>query len=228
MKSIILAIGPFFFFIACNNSSHFKNEAINNPVDSSSNYHNNDSLDDEVTENISQELNYSDESGFKQGKHVEKNSAGTVIRIENFRNDTLNGYYFNWSGIKEEGNMKNGKRNGLFFQYYDRNQIMYILNYEMDSLIFFAPYSANQTVVVPHKPIIVNSDSLYLKLNHPDGNIWYDGLFMDGEPVGVHNIFYKSGNLRGIINYEFGDYHEFDSTGKKIINSGKIPKPIKR
>jgi len=124
--------------------------------------------------------------------------------------------------------MKNGKRNGIFFQYYNRDQIMYILNYEMDSLIFAAPYSANQTVVVPHKPIKVNSDSLYLQVNHPEGNIWYDGLFINGEAVGVHNVFFKTGILRGIINYEIGNYVEFDSTGKKIIENGKIPVPHKR
>ncbi len=227
MKSIIFAFTPFYFFISCNNSSQLKGESTNNQVDSTSISLNNDSLG-VASENISQELNYTDESGFKQGKHVETNSAGTVIKVKNFRNDTLNGYYFNWSGIKEEGNMSNGKRNGLFFQYYDRNQIMYILNYEMDSLIFVAPYSANQTVVVPHKPIKVYSDSLYLQVNHPEGNIWYDGLFIDGKAVSVHNVFFKSGILRGIINYELGNYVEFDSTGKKIIESGKIPVPYKK
>mgnify|MGYP001263131630 CR=1 FL=1 len=100
MKSIIFAFTPFYFFISCNNSTQLKDESTNNQVDSTSISLKSDSLV-EASENISHELNYTDESGFKQGKHVDTNSAGTVIKVENFRNDTLNGYYFNWSGIKE-------------------------------------------------------------------------------------------------------------------------------
>ncbi|MBK8924751.1 MAG: hypothetical protein IPM74_02315 [Crocinitomicaceae bacterium] len=210
-------------FISCDHTEELNDKTVNKEIDPTIEEQRIDTLP-----NSSELINYVDSDGLKQGKHVLTNSKGTVIKIENFQNDTLNGFYFNWSGIKEEGNMKNGKRDGIFFQYYNKKQILYIQNFKDDSLIYFVPYEANQSVVVPHKHLLVYVDSLYLEVNHPQGGIWYEGFFRNSQPVGFHKVYYESGNIRGTINYDLGTFDEFDSEGTKIIEDKNIPFPIKK
>ena len=54
---------------------------------------------------------------------------------------------------------------------------------------------------------------------HPNGNIWYQGIFKDDHPVGEFNRYYPDGNIKASM--------EFDVTGinarvKLFYKTGKL------
>ena len=183
-----------------------------------------DSVIHQSIPNYDDSLNYIDENGWKQGKHIDENTAGKVLEEATYVNDTIVGYYRYWDGMQKDGLYKNCKKHGNFNWYYANGTILLITHYENDSAIWHAPYIANQQHIIPIKPISVEVDSaVYVKVHHPNKKLWYEGLFENKEPVGIHNVYYESGDLKGTINYKINTYTSFDSEGNVMEESVEFP-----
>lgn len=164
----------------------------------------------------SDSLNYVDEQGWKQGPHIAKNEWGKVILEATYKNDTIVGYYRYWDGMQKDGYYENGKKHGNFNWYYNNGSILLISHWEHDSIIWHAPYIANQFQGYPVKDLTMEVDSVYVEVPHPNGKIWYRGLFVNNKEVGIHETWYDFGVQHGILDYNTRKFTEFDSTGNII------------
>jgi antitoxin component YwqK of YwqJK toxin-antitoxin module len=141
----------------------------------------------------------------KQGEIIKRNHQGKIKSIENYKNDTLNGYFFKWEGMQRDGFYKMGKKDGFFRTYYGKKEegnVMLVSFFRNDTLMWNAcPASDEQYIYNPkgfHSPF----DSIYIEVPRPDGTIWYEGLFIKNQETGKHKINNKNGELYAIADYE--------------------------
>ena len=65
----------------------------------------------------------------------------------------------------------------------------------------------------PVKSFIIESDSVYLKCPFGNDIVWYEGLVINQEPVGIHKMYYSNGELQFEVDYNLKTVKEFDSIG---------------
>ncbi|PHR46532.1 MAG: hypothetical protein COA32_10330 [Fluviicola sp.] len=170
-------------------------------------------------------INYIDSNNLKQGKWITKGYKNKVVKIETFKNDTLNGYWFNWDGMQEDGNYSKGKKDGYFRVYYgDRSelvvmQLKYIAN---DSIIWSGAPAADSESAFPVKGFKVYKDSVLVKAPHVNGELWYKGLFIENEPKGIHSIFDRNGKLLARMNYKDSTVRFTNQANDEFIETSKM------
>jgi antitoxin component YwqK of YwqJK toxin-antitoxin module len=149
-------------------------------------------------------INITDSNDLKQGKWITKGYKNKVVKIETYKNDTLNGYWFNWEGMQEDGKYLNGKKDGYFRVYYgdkSKQEVMHLKRYQKDSLIWSACPAADSKSAIPLKGFDTNMDSILIQAPYVNGELWYKGLFIANKAKGIHSIFDRKGRLLARTNY---------------------------
>ena len=217
MRSTIILI-PFCFsvlFSCCNSDrSDQKKQTITESLSLSEEL---DTTNNESSMKIdySDSLNCFDSNGWKQGRHITKNKWDITLEDATYVNDTIVGYFSYWDGMRKDGFYENGKKNGNW-NWYSDGTILLITHYENDSIIWHAPYIANKEAVIPHKDFSPVANKFYMKAPHPNGNLWYEGLYVNKKPVGIHKVYFENGKQKGLIDYSKLFFEEYDTDGKII------------
>ena len=149
-------------------------------------------------------LNYTDSNGLKQGEWITNGYKGKVVKIETFHNDTLNGYWFNWDGMQEDGYYVKGKKHGFFRVYYgdkSEQKVMQLKFLQNDKIMWFACPAADSRSAIPQKGFHTELDSVLIEAPHYNHSIWYRGLFINNSPVGKHYICDTNERLLATTNY---------------------------
>lgn len=210
----------FIFIFGCNENDEKLNEETQTDTvvpGPSEARHEPDTIKSTDTDSVKKISNITDKHGFKQGTWIKKNWKGVIISIENYTNDTLNGYWYSWNGMQREGRYKNGKREGYFRTYYGDmkdEKVMSVEFYLNDTLEWIGFPAADEKHIIPNKGFGIRDDSTYVKAPYLNGNIWYEGLFIKyGTPVGIHKVFRRNGKLKAIVNYSDSTIKTYDSLG---------------
>ncbi len=172
-------------------------------------------------------INFTDVKGLKQGKWVKSDKKNITKEILTYKNDTLNGHYYIGSdGWRREGIYKNGLYDGYQWVI-SGNLAQYYSFYQAGKFIWAAYYAADHNNLFPIKGFRIAFDSTYIKAPHYNGKLWYEGLFIfqpnqrnpnfiGNKPVGVHKIYFETGELKGIVDYNKRIISEYKKTGKKL------------
>ena len=187
--------------------------------------------------NLADSLNYIDDNGLKQGKWIYQNEQGAET-CENYINDTLNGYWSVTHGCwREVKYYYKGLKDSIHITYYDytSDNILGFWKYEKGNYVWGTCYAANVDYLIPHKDFSVQNDSTYISVNHPNGKLWYKGLFRKENvivdsinsrevtvPVGIHYVYFTNGKLKGIVDYDQGIIEEFDINGNQMYQTGFV------
>jgi antitoxin component YwqK of YwqJK toxin-antitoxin module len=158
-----------------------------------------DIINSDTTQNINK-LN-----GLKQGEIIVRSQNNKIISILNYLNDTLNGYYFNWEGMQEDGFYNKGKKDGYFRTYYGEKEdesVLLLSYYKNNELIWQAHPASDEKYIMNPKGFKSPYDSMYIKAPRINGNIWYEGLFINDKETGKHIIYKKEGDIYAIADYE--------------------------
>lgn len=184
-----------------------------------------DSASKDSASKASTKLNYIDSNGLKQGKWITKGYKEKVVKIETFHNDTLNGYWFNWDGMQEDGYYVKGKKHGFFRVYYgDKSEqnVMQLRFLQNDKVIWFAHPAADSRSAIPHKGFHTELDSILIEAPHYNDSIWYRGLFINNTPVGEHYVYDKNERLLSITNYTDSTVLFTKEASKQFIDLTKM------
>jgi len=142
----------------------------------------------------------------KQGEIITRNQDNSIVAIKNYANDTLDGYYFSYEGMQKDGFYRKGKKDGYFRTYYDDKKdekVMLIAHYKHDTLMWYAHPASDEQYIYNPKGFDSPFDSIYIKVPFVNGEIWYEGLFINNKEVGLHTIYKKAGGI-----YAIADYHK--------------------
>lgn len=148
-----------------------------------------------------------------------KNSEGKLTSIKNYHFEKLNGYWYEDEGIQKDGQYLDGKREGVFRDYYGdktHENVMLMSYYKNDSVLWYAHPASDQKYYVPSvrgKGFKCVVDSVYIKAPYMNGVIWYEGLFIQNEPKGVHKVRDKCGQLKSVLNYESNKVKTYNYDG---------------
>lgn len=165
-------------------------------------------------------LNYTDTNNLKQGKWIETGYKDKVISIKHYKDNILNGYFFELKGMQRDGYFINGKRNGFFRTYYDNiedEKVMLLTLYKNDSILWHVHPAADEDYLIPIKGIRVFKDSIYVSAPYTNGKIWYEGLFIKSKYKGIHKIHSKNGNLKATVDHDNKIISFFGSIDNKSI-----------
>lgn len=178
-------------------------------------------------------LNFTDSKGLKQGKWVKK-WKGKIVYVEHYKDNLLHGYYAYYLAGNEiacDGNYINGKREGMFFSYYDfkSKSIEMESFYKNDTSIWGGFPAAMEDRLVPVKGFWINKDTVFIQAPDYYGKIWYEGNFclrfskMNKQKLtyayGIHKVYFKNGKLKGIVDYDKQTIQEFDKNGIKLYKA---------
>lgn len=168
--------------------------------------------------------NLVDANGMKQGTWT-RYWRGTLVEIKTYKNDTLEGYYMNHEYMPTEGQYKKGKKEGVFYSYYDnkKTKILSINFYQNGIYTWTAFYTS---ALVPEKPFHINKGTVEVKVPHKNNKTWYLGTFVKTRnykgrifrqdrtfPIGIHYIYFASGQLSGVVDYDKEMIKKYNSKG---------------
>lgn len=232
MKQLVLLILSSGIILSCNeNAPKAQDAPINNAMtddiaeshsattDSIINTAGDSTLAPEPTlrndEGYGDSLNVTDANGWKQGKWIEKRNSGEIKSICHYVNDTLHGHCTNFSGMASDGTYDMGKKVGYHRVYYniEKGVTLSLALYEDGEALWYAHPAADIPHLVPIKEMSVMVDSCYVVAPYLNGKTWYEGLFVNQTEIGEHKIYYKSGKLRGIVDYEQETIREWGEDG---------------
>lgn len=215
-------------FTACGNTNTSKSDVLTDSVTL-----NTDTtlLDSVITKKPEEEtLNFTDANGLKQGKWVKKWKEKN-IEIKNYKDNKINGYYFNNFYNPIEGYYKNGRREGIFFEFYDFKKKIIVVErfYKNDTSIWGGFPACDKDRLVPLKGFGIKRDSVFIQAPDYDGNIWYEGSFYlkfdkhlnrkETVAYGIHKVYFKNGKLKGIVDYDKQTIQEFDTSGTRLYKA---------
>ncbi len=130
-----------------------------------------------------------------------------------------------------DGNYINGKREGMFFYYYDykSKSLMGESYYKNDTSIWGGFPACDKDRLVPLKGFGIKKDTVFIQAPDYYGKIWYEGNFcLKFEKscnrkmtyaYGIHKIYFKNGKLKGIVDYDKQIIQEFDTNGTKLYKA---------
>ena len=133
-----------------------------------------------------------------------------TIGFDTYVNDTLHGPSYlisaydhinDSSGKYLFGNYNKGKREGIFMYLGGYYKPSAYRRFEADTTVWSACYAANQSMAVPIKPFYVKCDSCLVEVPHPNGQLWYSGVFVNGEEVGIHRTYNEDGSIRSNVSF---------------------------
>lgn len=178
-------------------------------------------------------LNFTDDNGLKQGKWVKK-WKGNIVNVAHYKDNLLHGYYAYYlagNEIAYDGNYVNGKREGMFFYYYDykSKSLMGESFYKNDTSIWGGFPACDKDRLVPLKGFGINKDTVFIQAPDYDGKIWYEGNFCirlekhfnrkETVAYGIHKVYFKNGKLKGIVDYDKQTIQEFDTNGTRLYKA---------
>jgi len=138
------------------------------------------------------------------------NWKNDTVGYETYVNDTLHGPSYlisKYDHINDStgkylfGNYVRGKREGVFIHLGGYSKPSHYKMFENDTVVWFACYAANQSMAVPIKSFYVKCDSCLVEVPHPNGQLWYSGVFVDGKEVGTHKTFNEDGSPRSNVSF---------------------------
>jgi antitoxin component YwqK of YwqJK toxin-antitoxin module len=189
----------------------------------------NDSIRDNIVNDSNEKINpkrinYTDENGLKQGRWEEIGWKNRVVGMQTYVNDTLHGPWLSTHGITTSGFYENGKKQGYERQYYhnDADSNTLAVGYYVDDIgLWFSHPTADHGLLKPVKGMNVQVDSVYVKAPFHDGSLWYEGLFLRDEAIGIHKVYYPNGELQGLVDYGEASFVEYDSLGN-LLRQGHL------
>ena len=174
-------------------------------------------------------LNYKDSAGLKQGIWNSINKQNER-EIYTYCNDTLNGFYsvenFPW---RHEGYYKKGKMDSIQ-RTYSGKRVEHLSFHKEGRQLWWVSFAADGGFLVPIKGFHITDDTtMFVVAPYPSGQTWYEGQFISTKcfktrllphfqtfTTGIHRIYFESGKLRGLVDYDHKTITEYDSTGRQI------------
>tara|TARA_B100000809_G_scaffold231090_1_gene245962 strand:- start:90 stop:1043 length:954 start_codon:yes stop_codon:yes gene_type:complete len=158
---------------------------------------------------LSEIINYVDNK--KHGLCIEYEKAGYHIETQTFLNGNKLGFkrwYRNFG--------KNSKR--------DKWGLISIVYYENDTLLWSQkPYHNGYEGYFKSNWLYTKYDTTPVKFHYENDNVWYNGLFIKNEPIGIHNTYYATGILRMSTNFDKSEIKKYDRQGRlTILKKGEI------
>jgi hypothetical protein len=155
-------------------------------------------------------INCTDQHGRKQGAWLyENHSLGWEVKVH-YQNDTLHGVWSKTSqGFLDSGRFVNGKLSGFLRDYYPKkhegaySQMMGLKLVENDTIVWLMYPASDFGREYIRKGIHVSSDSVTINAPYENGQVAYQGVFINYEAVGNHYSYYPNGELFQTVNYGF-------------------------
>lgn len=134
-----------------------------------------------------------------------------------------NGYFLENTGMERDGFYVDGKKEGIWRVYYDREigKVLSVQHYKNDVILWAACPAADLKRLIPRKGMHVKNDSTLIVAPHINGKTWYEGYFNSHQAYGIHKIYHFNGILRGVVDYKVDTVIEFD-TLRNVIFRGCI------
>ncbi len=163
------------------------------------------------------QINYIDENGKKQGLWLDTLHE-TVFIKSHYLNDKLHGLRVKEFGIeRHEQYYQNGIKHGLFKQFNTKdNSLTYTGMYHNDSLLWGVFNPDIELNIIPVKGFHTEYGSSQITLYYRSGEKMYSGIVVDSNAynaIGEHKYFYKSGQLKSIINYDSLTIKKYGTSG---------------
>jgi hypothetical protein len=170
-----------------------------------------------ITKSNILQKNQRDKQGRKQGLWEIKQKY--VKGFETYTNDTLNGAFKRLENYYIfEGQYKKGLKEGLWkWKEYeiDTTLIMVVL-YKDGKDIWMGFPLADSDFHSPVKGFNVYVDSIFIRCPYFNNTIWYEGLFMNRKPVGIHKMYYSNGKIKFEHNYATARIKVYDKNGRFV------------
>jgi|TARA_B110000261_G_C12892857_1_gene281167 antitoxin component YwqK of YwqJK toxin-antitoxin module len=147
----------------------------------------------------------------------------SIDTLSNIDTTLRNGYFLEKKGMVRDGYYVNGKKEGIFRTYYnkEKGKVMSTYLYQSDTVVWSAHPAANKNRLIHIKNIHTSNDSTLVIVPFLNGKTWYEGVFNFNEPIGIHKTYFENSRLKGEVNYNNQTVTEFDSTGK-VLFEGSI------
>lgn len=172
--------------------------------------------------------NFKDAQGRKQGKWVTF-LYGKPWKVDFYKNNKLHGQCYEYlaNGEVMRTDYINGKRYGYFLHYHPDSIVAdFVSYYENDTFIWFAFPVELKRYFVPIKGFVSSADSVYIKIPYTSGLLFYEGMIQadaeqNGLAVGIHKLYYETGQLNAWVNYEEDSIIVYSKNGD-ILKSSKV------
>ncbi|MGB1041148.1 MAG: toxin-antitoxin system YwqK family antitoxin, partial [Flavobacteriales bacterium] len=179
--------------------------------------------------------NFRDEDGLKQGNWIQKMKNGNILRENNYLNGKKHGQqleFYSNGDIRYKENYKNGLKEEYNFSYYKGKTEPFTVGYfENDTNLWMGFVEVNKQFIYPLKDFHINTDSIYVIAPYNNGNTWYEGAFLNpeqkeitGKRVGVHKVYFISGQLNATLDFDKKRITEYDTIGNILIDNDTFEK----
>lgn len=218
MKLILFCVA--FMILGCNSNNPVEAKPFTNN-DNSKVDHSQSGSTDTINHSYHSEVvqrNYRDQNGLKQGIWDFKEN-GHLKGFETYTNDTLDGafrHWINYPGGIYEGSYKKGLKNGICKTYENDTILVMVHKYRQGESLWAGYPSVDNHFDAPVKGFDIESDSVLIECPYSNDTIWYKGVFIKKEPVGIHRMYYPNGRLKFVHNYNTGKVKAYNSQGKLI------------
>jgi len=170
-------------------------------------------------------LNFTDINGLKQG--LWKTYWNKKIwKEERYKDGHLHGinreYFANGEIIQSK--YINGVKHGLSIHYHpDSSAARFITLWDNDKAIWLAFPNILESSFVSLKGFILHIDSAKLEIPYVSGKLLYSGTIIKkepdinlGYPIGIHKVFYETGELKALVDFDSRKLTVYDKGGEII------------
>lgn len=178
---------------------------------------------DSIPEKTENTTNFTDSQGLKQGiwKHFLNKK---IWKIDNYKGGKLNGECFEYlaDGEFRKTKYKNGKRHGYSSLSYPDLAFARVITYwENGEKTWTAFPEELATHIQIHKGVLTKLDSVEIIVPYNSGKLLYQGTVRSGvktrsKPSGIHKVYFETGELKSLINYDSLRAKSFDKSGGLI------------
>lgn len=102
----------------------------------------------------------------------------------------------------KDGFYKHGQKHGFFNRYRAPGDLHYVAYYENDEFIWAGYQGMMEYELYPIRPLHIVGGDITIEAPHSNGQLWFKGRFLNGEPIGMHKFYHADGSKFGWINYK--------------------------
>lgn len=96
-----------------------------------------------------------------------------------------------------------GKKHGYFIRYHQADHPSYVAYYHYGDYQWGDYYGFYyEAGVHPRIPMKLSDEEITIEAPYPNGKTWYKGSFKNGQPIGVHKVYWTDGKKYGEVNYD--------------------------
>jgi hypothetical protein len=160
--------------------------------------------------------NQKDKEGRKQGvwDYYER---GVLAGYETYEHGVLDGPRKAWVNSPAQmliGQYVKGLKAGLWKHVDNDTNLVMVISYKSGEEIWWGFPYADHNYHSPIKGFNIKSDSVLVQCPYENDTTWYEGLFINKRPVGIHKMYHPNGKLKFEHNYITGKIKLYDTDGK--------------